>query len=328
MAEAYGKRAAEGAPEAQPVPLKRRPNNWEDSTVDPVGAPNDRPEEARRPTRVTGPTQPTPPTPAPLPERRATVTRHPIDLGALPALPDRVVYRRPTTTTGPTEPVHQIKSLPMKLSVQTYLNHVSDDEFERVIAELKESRSKSCRTRKQSTAGAQEEVVTLSSSTSEDGPKVIARQFIEAKQPTQNLQRAGVTTTVARVPVLINGVVFEDGVIDTGATNTMMSQAVARRLNLWDQIEPSRLKFLCADGKSSAPWGVLRRLTVGVDGLEIPLDVYVSGATTYDILLGTDWLSQAKADISFSKQEMTFRIDPYLVGRVGINVGNDKTSSR
>jgi hypothetical protein len=36
--------------------------------------------------------------------------------------------------------------------------------------------------------------------------------------------------------------------------------------------------------------------------------------------LGTDWLTQAHAEISFAKQEMSFRIEPHILGRVPITV--------
>lgn len=144
--------------------------------------------------------------------------------------------------------------------------------------------------------------------------------FPEKNRPHLNLQRNPVSTTVATVPIIVNKMVFEDGLIDSGATNTMISQSAARQLNLIDQIEPSRLKYSCADGKLSAPWGIIMRLPVGVEGLCIPIDVFVSGATSYDVLLATDWLTQAHAKISFAKQEMSFPIDPQLMGRVPIRV--------
>jgi hypothetical protein len=100
----------------------------------------------------------------------------------------------------------------------------------------------------------------------------------------------------------------------------MISQSAARQLGLIDQIEPSRLRYSCADGKTSSPWGILKKLPVGVEGLVFPIGVFVSGATSYDVLLGTDWLTQAHAEISFAKSEMSFRIDPNILGRVPITV--------
>eukprot|EP00884_Botryococcus_braunii_P020948 jgi/Botrbrau1/7537/Bobra.0019s0025.1 len=164
-------------------------------------------------------------------------------------------------------------------------------------------------------------MVVLSSDTSEGLSASDSPEGTPQLQPPQlNLQRHLVNTTVATVPIIINELVFEDGIIDTGATNTMISQSAARHLNLMDQIEPSRLRYSCADGKMSTPWGIIRKLPVAVEGLVIPIDVFVSGATSYDVLLGTDWLTQAHAEISFAKQEISFRIEPQIMGRVPITV--------
>jgi hypothetical protein len=70
----------------------------------------------------------------------------------------------------------------------------------------------------------------------------------------------------------------------------------------------------------SAPWGIIRKLPVGVEGFSIPIDVFVSGATSYDVLAQRTWLIQAHAEISFAKSEMTYRIDPQFMGRVPITL--------
>jgi hypothetical protein len=86
----------------------------------------------------------------------------------------------------------------------------------------------------------------------------------------------------------------------------MISQTAARQLNLKDQIEPSRLRYSCADGKMSSPWEIIRKLPIGVEGLVIPIDVFVSGATSYDVLLGTDWLTQAHAEYASRNKKCHF----------------------
>lgn len=50
-----------------------------------------------------------------------------------------------------------------------------------------------------------------------------------------NLQRNVVNTTVATVPVILN-TIFEGGIIDTGATNTMILQSAARQIGMIDHI--------------------------------------------------------------------------------------------
>jgi hypothetical protein len=318
------KRPAEAQPEADPPPLRRRPNNLEHTTVDPRNPP--RPAAPRPTPSQHQPHEPrTPAAPAPAPAR-GPAAHPPADLGGLPPLPNAArpaAYRRPVPIAPATaEPIQQIKGLPMKLTVQTYLNHISEEELNKSMKELKESREEFLRYRQRDQPQARAtnaEVInisggTTSTSVTED------EESPSARAPQLNLQRNPVNTTVATVPIIINNIVFEDGIIDTGATNTMISQSAARQLNLIDQIEPSRLRYSCADGKMSSPWGIIRKLPVGVEGLVIPIDVFVSGATSYDVLLGTDWLTQAHAEISFAKQEMSFRIIPHILGRVPITV--------
>jgi hypothetical protein len=318
------KRPAETQSEADPPPLRRRPNNLENTTVDPTNV--SRPAAPRPfPVQRQPAEPPTPAAPPPAPAREPAA-RSPVDLGGLPPLPNAArpaAYRRPIAAAPATaEPVQQIKGLPMKLTVQTYLNHVSEAEFNKSIEELRESREQFLRNKQQVPPHVRatnvEVIYVQDGSTSTSGTNVNGSSPIHV--PQSNLQRNPVNTTVATVPIIINGSVFEEGIIDTGATNTMISQTAARQLNLIDQIEPSRLRYSCADGKMSSPWGIIRKLLVGVEGLVIPIDVFVSGATSYDVLLGTDWLTQAHAEISFAKQEMSFRIEPHILGRVPITV--------
>jgi hypothetical protein len=312
------KRPADTQPEPDlPPPLKRRPNNVESTTVDPN--PPVRPAAAR-PVNPGEPTRPAvPPTPKPVPRR--DVPRRPVDLGDLPPLPERNVYRRPLAVATPSvEPIQQIKGLPMKLTVQSYFNHISDEEFDKSMKELRDSRFSFLRSKRDAPPPqgvAAEVIIVQDNSTSPSGSGAAGTSSTHARQ---NLQRNIISTTVATVPIILRDTVFEEGIIDTGATNTMISQSAARQLGLIDQIEPSRLRYSCADGKTSSPWGILKKLPVGVEGLVFPIDVFVSGATSYDVLLGTDWLTQAHAEISFAKSEMSFRIDPNILGRVPITV--------
>jgi hypothetical protein len=273
------KRPAEAQPEADPPPLRRRPNNLEHTTVDPRNPP--RPAAPRPTPAQHQPHEPrTPAAPAPAPAR-GPAAHPPADLGGLPPLPNAArpaAYRRPVPIAPATaEPIQQIKGLPMKLTVQTYLNHISEEEFNKSMKELKESREEFLRYRQRDQPQARAtnaEVInisggTTSTSVTED------EESPSARAPQLNLQRNPVNTTVATVPIIIKNIVFEDGITDTGATNTMISQSAARQLNLIDQIEPSRLRYSCADGKMSSTWNIIRQLPVGVEGLVIPIDVFV-----------------------------------------------------
>jgi hypothetical protein len=79
------------------------------------------PEPPTQPPATTIPprrhTDNTPPMPAPAQPRREQAARSPVDLGRMPPLPERPVYRRTTAPqAAPMEPIHQIKALPMKMT--------------------------------------------------------------------------------------------------------------------------------------------------------------------------------------------------------------------
>jgi hypothetical protein len=79
----------------------------------------------------------TPLTPTPAQPRREPAARQPINSSGMAPLPYRPVYRRTTTPQmEPMEPIQQITALPMKTTIQTYLNHGSEEEFEKSIGEL------------------------------------------------------------------------------------------------------------------------------------------------------------------------------------------------
>ena len=70
-----------------------------------------------------------------------------------------------------------------------------------------------------------------------------------------------------------------------------------------------------ASGDHVKPWGILRNVDVAIGVLELPLEhVLVSGSTGFDILVGNDWLRLAQAEISYEKQQISYRIDPDHIG--------------
>lgn len=118
------------------------------------------------------------------------------------------------------------------------------------------------------------------------------------------------------VPISINGMTFENGIIDTGASHSMISQLAVRKLDLWNEIDHSKnIAYRTASGERAKPWGCLKQLNVAVGGLELPLDnVFITESKGFDMLVGNDWLRQAKAEISYDKQQIAYRIGPEHIG--------------
>ena len=99
-------------------------------------------------------------------------------------------------------------------------------------------------------------------------------------------------------------------IVDSGASHTVMSQSVARKLQLIPYLESTNSSFLTAAGSRERPWGILREMPIQVGKLTLPVDVHVTKATSYSILLGCDWLSQAGAVLDWDAKKLRFLVGP------------------
>lgn len=94
---------------------------------------------------------------------------------------------------------------------------------------------------------------------------------------------------VVKAEVDILGKVFEC-IIDTGASDTVLSHAVVRRLGLMDQLVPSSINFLSAAGKTERPMGMLPDLPITIGSLCLHIDCMITKANNYNVLVGTTGL--------------------------------------
>ena len=86
-----------------------------------------------------------------------------------------------------------------------------------------------------------------------------------------------------------------EAVVDSGASNTTVSHIVARKVGLLDYMEGTSLVFTTSSGESDRPWGILRAVPLKVGKLTLPMDIYVTGANGYEMLLGNDWVYATQA---------------------------------
>jgi deoxyuridine 5'-triphosphate nucleotidohydrolase len=95
-------------------------------------------------------------------------------------------------------------------------------------------------------------------------------------------------------------------IIDTGAGLCLMSITLLRRLG-WKIDRASSQTLIVADGKNATVLGEIRTVVVNFGGAEIPLDnVVVTESTTYDIILGNDFLERIEATVDLGKAEVRF----------------------
>ena len=132
--------------------------------------------------------------------------------------------------------------------------------------------------------------------------------------------------SVVRAHATVNGVPVPSAIIDTGSTNTVMSHMLYRRMGALDDLYPPDSSFLTSSGDSTTPIGVSPACMVALGELALPVDVQVTRANTYDLLVGMDWLSMAAAEISIANSTLTLAVDKGL--RVEVPIRIEHTSVR
>ena len=123
-----------------------------------------------------------------------------------------------------------------------------------------------------------------------------------------NLADTNANISVVKANVSIGGTEIS-AIIDSGASHTMMSDVMARKLQLYRSIQPTKAKFYTSSGKLESPVGRLTDVSISVGNLTLPVDIYVSPARTYNLLLGNNFLAAAEAEINFGSKLLIYRRD-------------------
>ena len=111
-------------------------------------------------------------------------------------------------------------------------------------------------------------------------------------------------------------------IVDTGASDTVLSHSVVRRLGIMNNLVPSQISFLTAAGKTEKPMGMLTNLPITIGSLTLPIDCMVTRANNYNILIGNDWLRMAGADILLSSAILRVRLGPDQYEDIPIDTDN------
>ena len=128
-----------------------------------------------------------------------------------------------------------------------------------------------------------------------------------ASAPVVPLKRAPVS--VVRVRASVNGVPVPDAIVDTGSTSTVMSTHLYRRMGSMDDLLRPQSSFLTSSGALATPVGFAPQCLVGIGELELPVDIQVTQAKNYSLLVGMDWLVMAEAEISITGACMFLTLD-------------------
>ncbi|CAI5482901.1 unnamed protein product [Closterium sp. Yama58-4] len=117
-------------------------------------------------------------------------------------------------------------------------------------------------------------------------------------------------------------------IVDSGASQTALSHVISRKLGLLPYLQDTTIEYTTSSGETSKPWGIMSDVPVRVGKLTLPIDIAVTGANTYDMLLGQDWIYSANADILTSKGQIVYRVNTKETDSVPITTGPVGTGGR
>jgi len=104
--------------------------------------------------------------------------------------------------------------------------------------------------------------------------------------------------------------VITNALIDTGAFYSCASLAFIKRLKLDSHIVSTsgHNRLFTANGKPMHVLGTVN-LTLNIQDFEVPVTFYVIPRLQFNVILGTQFLSQTKANIDMDSQTLTFYND-------------------
>src|SRR5436305_6056987 len=106
-------------------------------------------------------------------------------------------------------------------------------------------------------------------------------------------------------------------ILDSGSAISLISQDFARKLGI-KATEPSKLLISTAAGKVSRLLGKIVNLSIQIDSIKIPSTVHIIDTNDYQVLVGNDWLKEARTQINWNSGEATFEYSGRLI-RVAID---------
>ena len=91
-----------------------------------------------------------------------------------------------------------------------------------------------------------------------------------------------------------------NAIMDSGAGSCVLTEKFLKLMG-WGIDAPADIKFLLADGKQVKPLGIVHNVPIRFGNFTIPINAYVGESTEYDLIIGNNWLSKAKAMIDYDK---------------------------
>ena len=94
-------------------------------------------------------------------------------------------------------------------------------------------------------------------------------------------------------------------ILDSGSSGSVISkqflEKVGRKVD-----QSSHINMIGINGEKRRALGEIKSLPIVIQQQLLPINVVVSEATGYDVLVGNDWLTKYQAKLDWEKQTLTF----------------------
>lgn len=107
-------------------------------------------------------------------------------------------------------------------------------------------------------------------------------------------------------------------IVDSGASHSVITRNTLRQLDLLESLQESSATFLNACGRRGKVAGKVQGLQVSTGDMCMRLNPFVSQALNYEMLLGTDFLYPARANISYETRRLEYINDSDTRGSIPI----------
>src|SRR5947209_18413905 len=96
-------------------------------------------------------------------------------------------------------------------------------------------------------------------------------------------------------------------ILDSGSSGSVISkqflEKVGRKVD-----QPSHVNMIGINGEKRKVLGEIKSLPITIQQQLLPVNVVVSEATSYDVLVENDWLTKYQAKLDWEKQILIFNV--------------------
>src|SRR6266542_1477519 len=121
----------------------------------------------------------------------------------------------------------------------------------------------------------------------------------------QKLYHVNIANSAVQTTVRIKGTPMR-AVLDTEANVSIVTLPVVKKLHLTMGM-PDGSKIIAVDQTKKNVIGIVKDAPLSIQDVRVPVNLLVIEAPKDNLLLGTDWMDQYQADLSFHKKELRFQ---------------------